>query len=213
MSTDVDRSAADSQAASGDDRGKTHVPEIKISKCYHCGTALPDGATVCPYCGRRQVRICYCGNYIPVTAPKCPYCGADWSVAFRVRRKSRSRKLSWKYLIGYAATGALISIAAAAVINSMVGALALRSLPPGQTGLPGSFSARLALALETIGRGLSFLGRRIASAGGGPGVALLIVSCGATAGALFYLRKIGRLKFRLPFGRKRVKKRRRQGVY
>lgn len=183
------------------------------ARCYRCGAELPPEAMVCPRCGRRQVRLCYCGNYVPVTSPRCPYCGADWSLAFRVRRKSRSRKLNWKLLGAYTAAGALASIALAALTNSIVGGLAIRSLPPGQGGLPGSFTARLALAMQTVSRAFAYFGHRVARAGGGPGVAIAVVFSGALLGALFYLYRTGHLKLRLPFGRKKVKRRRRQGVY
>ena len=189
-------------------------PKVKLpSKCYACGSSLPEGSTVCPRCGRRQVRLCYCGNYIPVTASTCPYCGADWSRALRVRRKSRSKKLSWKFLIAYASAGALIAIACAALVNSIIGGLAIRSLPPGQTGLPASFTARLALAMETIGRTFSQIGSKISSVGGGPGTILLIFFAGAATGALVYLHQAGQLKIRLPFGsKKKVKRRRRRAA-
>ncbi|MBC7289365.1 MAG: hypothetical protein H5T86_15255, partial [Armatimonadetes bacterium] len=108
-----------SQADGGDP--KQAVERAGTARCYHCGAELSDGAHRCPRCGRRQVRLCYCGNYVPVTEPRCPHCGADWSLAFRVRRKSRSSRLNWKLLIGYSAAGALAAITAAAVTNSIVG--------------------------------------------------------------------------------------------
>ena len=183
------------------------------SHCYRCGAKLPKDSHRCPNCGRRQIRYCYCGNAIPVTAAKCPYCGADWSAAIRVRRKSRSSRWDWRMFAAYCAAGGLATVAAAAAVNSLVGALALRSLPPGQTGLPGAFSARLALALTTIGRTISRIGSKVVSIGGGPWVAPAVVGTGICIGALLYMRRVGKLRLKWPFRKKRVYRRRRQGVY
>ncbi|MCD6350968.1 MAG: zinc ribbon domain-containing protein [Armatimonadetes bacterium] len=181
--------------------------------CYRCGAELPEGAQRCPQCGRRQTRLCYCGHSIPVTAPKCPYCGADWSTALRVRRKSRSSSWNWRLLVAYSAGGALLTIALAAITNSVVGGLALRSLPPGRTGLPASFSARLSLAMTTIGRAAGHLYGKLAYLGGGPWVALTVAGTGALVGAVIYLRRAGALRLRWPFSKRRVQRRRRRGVY
>ncbi len=175
--------------------------------CYACGRLLEPGARVCPSCGRRQLRTCFCGNLIPVTAATCPYCGADWSRAYRVRRRSRSRKLKAKYLAGYSAAGALVAVAVAAATNMIVGALAARSLPPGE-GLPGSFLARVSLAWQTVRAGVQSVGARISSLGGGPLAVLAVAVAGAGAGAAAYLWRTGWLKLRWLRKRRRVRRKR-----
>lgn len=199
-------------ASATSDKGSE--PEVRWpSRCYRCGAALEPGSQRCPQCGRRQTRYCYCGNAIPVTFAKCPYCGADWSMSMRVRRKSRSRRWDWRMFAAYCGAGALAAVAAAAVVNSLVGALALRSLPPGHTGLPGAFSARLSLALATVGRTVATIWGRVISVGGAPWVGAAIAGSGLLAGALTYAYRTGKLRIRLRVGKRRVHKRRRQGVY
>lgn len=187
--------------------------EVGRDTCYRCGAQLAEGAERCPQCGRRQTRLCYCGHAIPVTASECPHCHADWSAALRVRRKSRGHNWNPRTLAVYAAAGALVTIALAALTNSVVGGLALRSLPHGHTGLPASFVARLSLALTTVGRGISYMVTRVAYLGGGPWVIVGVAGTGALLGALIYLHRNGSLRLRWPLRSKRVARRRRRGVY
>jgi ribosomal protein L40E len=181
---------------------------VATATCYRCGAALPEGAGRCPQCGRRQTRLCYCGNIIPVTASECPLCHTDWSVAVRVRRRSRSEKCDLRMLAAYAIAGALATVALAAVVNSVIGALALRSLPAGHMGLPSSFGARVSLALTTVGRSISYVLSKLSSVGGGPWVAVIVAGSGALAGAAFYLHRIEALRLRWPLWGKRVRRRR-----
>lgn len=178
--------------------------------CYRCGAVLTEDSRNCPQCGRRQARLCYCGQEIPVTSPSCPFCGADWSTAFRVRRKTRNREFSWKLTAAYAAAGALAAIILAAFANSFVGALAIRSLPPGTTGLPASFLDRLGLAVTTVGRALGGLAYHVSHLGGGPTAALILVMAGAVVGAVVYLYRAGALRLRWPLGFGSFRKRRRR---
>jgi len=188
-------------------------PSRGLSTCYRCGATLSEETQHCPQCGRRQTRLCHCGNAIPVTASECPYCHADWSAGLKVRRKSLSCQMSWKLLLVHAVAGSLVTVALAAMANSAVGALALRSLPPGQRGLPGAFSARFELALTTLGRGLSTLLGKLTSIGGSPWIVFTIAGTGAAVGAVCYLYRIGSLRIRWPLGNRRLKRRRRRGTY
>ena len=178
--------------------------------CYRCGATLVEGDRNCPQCGRRQTRLCYCGQEIPVTASSCPECGADWSTAFRVRRKSKTRDFSWKQTAAYAAIGALAMMTLAALINSIVGALAYHSLPVGASGLPAGFVARLGLALSTLGNGFTGALWHLEHIGGGPVTALLLVLAGAVVGAVVYLYRAGALRPRLSLPGIGAKKRRRR---
>jgi RNA polymerase subunit RPABC4/transcription elongation factor Spt4 len=195
------------------DAGSPAGKEIaRPRSCYACGAPLEGEGLRCPRCGRRQMRTCYCGNLIPVTAARCPYCGADWSAAFRVRRRSARRKINWLVLAGYATAGALATIVLAAMTMAVVDSLALRSLPPGQLELPGSFAARAGLALRTVQRGVGRVTDKLASAGASLWAALAMPLLGALAGALIYLRRSGYLRWRSPFRRRPIR-RRRKGVY
>ena len=178
--------------------------------CYRCGAVLEDDSRNCPQCGRRQTRLCYCGQEIGVTASSCPHCGADWSTAFRVRRKTKTFEFSWKLTAAHAAVGALAAIIVAALANSLVGALAVRSLPQGAAGLPAGFLARLGLALATIGHAFTSLAYHIEHLGGGPLAALLLVVAGAAVGAVVYLYRAGALRLRWPFPTANARKRRRR---
>jgi len=178
------------------------------ARCYHCGAVLAEGASVCPACGRRQTRWCYCGREIPVAEPTCPYCGADWSKAVRVRRRARRVGVDFRRLAGYIAAGILAAIFAAALLNSIVGALALRSLPPEQHDLPDDFSSRFGLAMQTVGRNLAVVWDRIAGLGGSFWSVLAIILVGAVGGACVYLWRVGGV--RLPrLSRSKAYKRRR----
>ncbi len=178
--------------------------------CYRCGAALLAGDRNCPQCGRRQTRLCYCGQEISVTASACPHCGADWSTAFRVRRKTKTREFNWKFTAAYAAIGALAAMTLAALINSIVGGLAVRSLPEAAAGLPAGFLARLGLALSTVGHAFTSLTWRIEHIGGGPTAALLLVLAGAAIGAGVYLYRAGALRIRWALPGLGARKRRRR---
>ncbi len=178
--------------------------------CYRCGATLVEGDRNCPQCGRRQTRLCYCGKEIPVTAAACPECGADWSTAFRVRRKSKTRDFSWKVTAAYAALGALAMMVLAAFVNSIVGALAFHSLPTGAEGLPAGFVDRLSLAMSTLGHAFGTIAWHLEHIGGGPIAALLLVVAGGAVGAVVYLYRAGALRLRLSLPGLGAKKRRRR---
>lgn len=163
------------------------------TNCYRCGATIPPGVNRCPRCGRRQTRWCYCGHEIPVVEASCPHCGADWSKAVRVRRRVHRSRWERGKLIGYMSAGAVIAVLAAALLNSIVGALALRSLPAGERILPPDFSSRLGLAVETIGHSLAAAWNRLAGVGGSLWGILVIVFVGAVGGALVYLARVGRI--------------------
>lgn len=165
------------------------------TNCYRCGATIPVGANRCPGCGRRQTRWCYCGREIPVVEAYCPYCGADWSKAVRVRRRVGRSRLERHKLFGYMSAGAVIAVLATALLNSIVGALAFRSLPAGERILPPDFSSRLGLAVETVGRSLAAARDRLAGAGGSLRKIALIVLAGAVGGAMVYLARVGRIRF------------------
>lgn len=61
-------------------------------KCPDCGRDIPEGARVCPYCGKRLIRIkpksiCpNCGAEVPDGASACPGCGCS------VRRRTEEEK-------------------------------------------------------------------------------------------------------------------------
>jgi len=202
-----------SEDQTGTEEEQEPPEELDRRTCYRCGAELAEGADRCPQCGRRQTRLCYCGHAIAVTAPECPHCHADWSAALRVRHKSRGHNWNPRALAVYTAAGALATIALAALANSTIGGLALHSLPPGRTGLPAPFAARLSLALTTLGRNVSHIVAKIAYLGGGPWVILAVAGTGALLGALIYLRHTGSLRLRWPLRSKRVARRRRRGVY
>lgn len=133
-----------------------------------------------------------------MTASTCPHCGADWSGAFRVRRKTKTREFSWRITSAYAAAGALVAILLAALVNSIVGAIALHSLPPGAEGLPAGFMARLGLALTGIGQALANIVSHTERLGAGALAGLVIVVIGAAGGAMVYMYKAGALRVRVP---------------
>lgn len=111
-------------------------------------------------------------------------------------------------MLGYIAAGILIAVFAAALLNSIVDALAFRSLPAEQRQLPADFSSRLGLAWQTIGRNFASVWGRIAGLGGSFWSVLAVILAGAMGGALVYLWRVGRI--RLPrIRRSKAYKRRR----
>ncbi|MCX7598123.1 MAG: zinc ribbon domain-containing protein [Armatimonadetes bacterium] len=194
---------------SGADRGPDGC--AVATTCYRCRATIPQGASHCPRCGRRQTRWCYCGHEIHVTEATCPHCGADWSGALRVRRRGRRNRLETRKLVGYMAAGAVVAIFAAALLNSIVGALAIRSLPAGERVLPPDFASRLGLAVETVGRNLAVVWNHIARLGGGFLGLLAILLTGAVVGALVYLGRVGRIRVPLLRGSKAHRRRRASG--
>ncbi len=165
-----------------------------VEKCYRCGTPLPEGAQVCPACGRNQYRTCYCGTLIPVIAPTCPNCGADWSQSLRIRRKSQHQP-DWKRMGKFALAGSVLAVMAAAVLNGIITGLARGSLPEDQA-IPTSIFQKLGLALSTVWTALQALGQGLAEKGGGTLNTVVVVLAGALIGAGVYLAREGFVRSR-----------------
>lgn len=69
-------------------------------KCAACGTELPEGASMCPQCGRPaeavKLRCVSCGAELPEGVLLCPQCGRAVETADVVRQQAASRQLTKK---------------------------------------------------------------------------------------------------------------------
>jgi hypothetical protein len=179
-------------------------PTLEPLRCYHCEQVVPRGAEVCPRCLRKQMRVCFCGNRIHATAGFCEFCGADWRRSVRVHRRTK-RRLTPQLLLRAAAPGCGIALLLAVVANQIVDGLARRAMETN-SGLPGSFSARLALALQALGEGFATIGHAVASHSGSLALLAGVALAGAAGGVLYYLHHEDMLHIR-PRG-SRVRRRR-----
>lgn len=190
-------------------RDRDHIPVAKpVASCYRCGAALPPEHTHCPRCGRPQYRVCYCGYRIPINAGTCPVCQADWSSAYRVRKKAHSRKVRPQKLGRYALAGAGVAVIVALLANVVVTVLASSVLVEGQS-LPSGIGDRLGLALQGAGQLFHRAYGRLLTIGGGLAPVLGVGLVGAAIGALVYLVRAEIIRIRLPGSRRKHKRRRR----
>jgi len=178
--------------------------------CYRCGAALPQGAETCPNCGRKQFRACFCGARIRPDLAHCPYCGADWSHSRRVRRRSKSTRIKPKRLAQSAAIGAIVAFVGAVLMNVAVNVLAERSTPGGHVS--PQFSMRLSYAWQTLARGLRHGWEKVQTMGTSIVLVLLVAGLGAGIGALWYLTKVGFVRWCQPSRSGRRTKHRRTRV-
>jgi hypothetical protein len=169
-------------------------PEAKVDtelQCFHCGEELDAEAQVCPVCGRKQHRVCYCGLRLRPDVAECPRCGADWQEIVRRKRRSRSSRVKPQKLIRSAATGALGTLLGAVLLNLIISALATRSTPDGE--IPASLLLRFGYAGQTLGQAFVTLFNRLM--GMGLGAALGVALLGAVGGGVWYLARLGALRW------------------
>lgn len=173
-----------------DDTGLEARAEIE-SQCFHCEEALDAEAQVCPACGRKQHRVCYCGLRLRTDVAECPRCGADWQEIVRRKRRSRSSRVKPQKLIRSAGIGALGTLLGAALLNLIISALAARSTPDGE--IPASLLLRIDYAAQTLGQAFVTLFSRLM--GVGLGAALGVAVLGAVGGGIWYLARLGVLRW------------------
>jgi hypothetical protein len=157
--------------------------------CYWCQVPLDPGGD-CPECGRRQVRICFCGQELSPDQEVCPNCNTEWRGVVKVRRRRRKRQVGGLEMAGYVALGIFAALALAALLNSSVGGLALKSAEG--TELPESFGARWALAVQTVQTAVESLSDNAVSRFAGLAIFIVMGLLGGALGAVLYLRREGR---------------------
>ena len=157
--------------------------------CSTCGTAVPEGAKVCPTCHRSVYRTCYCGHELPANQATCPNCGADWSQSARVARKRHSHSSDRQTLLKYSLMGAGVAIGVAILVFTIIAAFAQLGARVEGADLPATFGARVALAAAGIGRVFGQIGAFFARNALVMLGALGVLVLGAGAGAVYYLRK------------------------
>ena len=181
--------------------------------CSSCGTAVPEGANVCPTCQRSVYRTCYCGEELPANLETCPNCEADWSQSARVARKRHSHSNDRRTLLKYSLMGAGVAIGVAMLVFAIIAAFAQLGARVEGAGLPTTFGDRVALAAVGIGRifgqtGAFFARNALVMLG-----ALGVLVLGAGAGAAYYLRKAAaerRLRHSKHSSSHRIRRRRRE---
>jgi len=158
-------------------------------RCYHCDAPLEDDRSVCPSCGRKQLRTCFCGHQIGYGMPVCPYCGADWSASSRVRRKSKHKHLDYKKLARFAGLGALLAIVIAAGFAAVTNTLASYYAAQHEITISGDtgLAARVGMAVDGLGLLFARAGQRLANVSDQLCAVLLVVGTGAAGGAIYYL--------------------------
>lgn len=157
--------------------------------CSSCGTAVPEGAKVCPTCHRSVYRTCYCGHELPANQATCPNCGADWSQSARVARKRHSHSSDRRTLLKYSLMGAGVATGAAILVLAIISGFAQLGASVQGANLPTSLSGRIALAAVGIGRVLGQMGAFFARYALVMVASLCVLVIGAGAGAAYYLRK------------------------
>ncbi|MBP8951870.1 MAG: hypothetical protein KBI47_05735 [Armatimonadetes bacterium] len=164
-------------------------------ECRWCDAPVgADGR--CPECGRTQTRICFCGQELLPGEDPCPNCGADWQGIVKVRRRKRHRRVSALDALGYGAVGLLVALGLAALLNAVIGGLALRNETVESTELPQDLGERLGLALATIGKSLQGMSEAFSERIGGSVVLILLGLVGAVVGVVIYLHREGALTTR-----------------
>lgn len=172
----------------GDQKGD--FPNADASRCLWCGGEL-EGDGRCADCGRVETRVCACGQELAAADTRCPACGEPWQGIVRVRRRRKHRRLDAAQLSRYVALGVLVALAAAALLNSFIGGLALRNQNASATDLPESLGERAALAWETVADTFSSIGETTQERLGGALVFIFLGALGALVGILVYLRNEG----------------------
>jgi hypothetical protein len=161
---------------------------ISPDTCYWCRVPLDSDGT-CPECGRRQVRVCFCGEEMAPGVDVCPACGADWRGVVKVRRRKRRRSADVLSMARYAAAGVLVALLLAALGNSIVNGLALRSATG--TSLPEAPGDRLGLAWQTLARTSNAVASAFIERIGGAALFVAMGIVGGLVGILLYLRNRG----------------------
>lgn len=167
-----------------------HEQAAPDAECYWCRVPL-DADGRCPECGRRQTRVCFCGEELYPDEDVCPACGSDWRGVVKVRRRKRRRSATVVDMLRYAGAGILVAVLLAALTNSAIGMLALRSAPGTQ--LPDSPGERLGLAWETIAKSVGAMVGAFLERMGGASIFVGFGLAGALIGVLYYLRYGGGL--------------------
>lgn len=166
------------------------IPGQNELECRWCNAPVgADGR--CPACGRMQTRICYCGQELLPGEDACPNCGAEWQGIVKVRRRKRHRRVSPLDALGYGAVGLLVALGVAALLNGVIGGLALQNETVESTELPQDLGERLGLALDTIGKTLQRMSESFSERIGGSVVLVLLGLVGAVVGVLIYLHREG----------------------
>jgi hypothetical protein len=161
---------------------------VSPDTCYWCRVPLDSDGT-CPECGRRQVRVCFCGEEMSPGVEACPACGADWRGVVKVRRRKRRKTADLLEMLRYAALGVLVAMLTAALANSIISGLALRSA--AGTDLPESPGERLGLAWHTLAKTAAAVGAAFVERIGGAALFLAMGIAGGLVGVLVYLRHRG----------------------
>jgi len=156
--------------------------------CFWCNTPLADDGR-CASCGRRQTRVCFCGEELWPDQELCPNCGADWAGVVKVRRRKRRHSVSSLGVLRATALGILIALMATAIINSVVGRLALDSAEGN--ALPEAPAERLGLAWKTVADTIAAMCEAFGSRVGGVAFIALLGLAGGLVGAFLYLRREG----------------------
>jgi RNA polymerase subunit RPABC4/transcription elongation factor Spt4 len=193
-------------------RGVGDGPEQPVT-CSSCGTAVPEGAKVCPTCQRSVYRTCYCGQELPANQATCPNCGADWSQSARVARKRHSHSSDRQTLLKYSLMGAGVAIGVAILVFTIIAAFAQLGARVEGADLPATFGDRVALAAAGIGRVFGQIGAFFARNALVMLGALGVLVLGAGAGAVYYLRKAAaerRLRHNKHSSSHRIRRRRRE---
>lgn len=161
------------------------------SLCAWCESPVASDGH-CPECGRRQTRICSCGRELHAGEDPCPGCGAEWTGLVKVvRRKKRRHAVNPVELLGYTALGVFVALLAAALVNALIGGLALKSAEDAE--LPESLTERMALAWHSAAESVGGLLAATMDRLGGVTPFVLVGLLGGLLGILHYLRRTGGL--------------------
>jgi hypothetical protein len=178
--------------------------------CYHCETALPPEAELCPECGRKQYRVCYCAARIRPDLATCPHCQADWSESSRVRRTRRKGRHqgTLRGIIRSAVIGGLLSLLVIGFLYYLTGSLAQHASGTGEA--PTDLTTRVAYAWKAIALNADRLAHRVASVLSSRQLWRLgsVFLAGAALGAAVYLAQHGRWTMNKLGGGRRTRRRR-----
>lgn len=175
--------------AQGGEQSSDGGPDPRL--CFWCEAPVESDGR-CPECGRRQTRICFCGHELRPGEDPCPSCGAGWTGLVKVvRRKKRRHAVNPAELIGYTALGVFVALLLAALVNALIGGLALKGAESAE--LPESPSERLGLAWHAVAEGFGDMTAAAVDRLGGVTPFVLVGILGGLLGILHYLRRTGGL--------------------